>query len=116
MPLTNPFNPFAGIDSLGMQYLNEVPEAAYGAWLEALAKSLRGPNATPGGSALERYLSYKQPEYYRQYSAANARQPNLTWTDFLKQLDPMATWSQLGPYERGENPRSWYGRTRWNLF
>ena len=99
-------NPFEGIQGLALDYLNEQPQAGWGAYLGSFGM---------GSDPYSNWLRGQQNRYYTQYQGLNAKQPNLKWTDYLQQLNPQKDYAALDPWSRGENPRGWAGRTRWSM-
>ena len=107
--MASPFgstNPFAGLQGVPLDYLNSNPEAGWGAYLNAFGQ---------GQDPFSNWLRGQQGRYYTRFSGQNAYQPNLTWTDYMRQLDPMKDFQSMDRYARGENPQSWAGRTRWSM-
>lgn len=99
-------NPFSGLSGLALDYLNEIPEAGWGAYLGAFGL---------GGDPYSQWLRGQQKNYYTQFMGANASDPSLSWTGYLGKIDPKADFAKMNPWSRGENPRAWAGRTRWSL-
>ena len=99
-------NPFEGINGIALDYLNENPTAGWGQYLNTFGL---------GSDPYSQWLRSQQSRYYTQYQGLNAKDPNLTWTGYLQQLNPQKDFAALDPRSRGENPRGFQGRTRWSL-
>src|SRR5450759_3603220 len=103
---TNPIDPFAGITGMSLDYLNANPTAGWGQYVNTFGA---------GGDPYSTWLRGQQNQYYTKYSGENAKDNNLSWTDYLKTINPQAEFAAQAPYSRGITPSSWSGRTRWSL-
>lgn len=100
-------NPFQGITGMNLDYLNETPNAGWGAYLGGWGQ---------GNDPFSQWLRGQQGRYYSMYQGENAKDPNLTWTNYLTtKINPQKEFAALDPYSRGERPQNWAGRTRWSL-
>ena len=64
-----------------------------------------------GTNPLAQFARSRQPQYMNQFTNALLSNPNLTYTDFFKTLNPMADFSGMAPAQRGINQGMFSPRT-----
>ena len=81
------------------------PDAAYARFWESQ------PNRDSG--LFEDFFGRQRKRYYDYYLSEMARQPTLSFLDYLtNSVDPYKEYSALSPEGRRENPSKYVGRTR----
>jgi hypothetical protein len=107
MPQIGFTNPFTNLVGMGRQYLDDTPNAAYGLW----SSGFKG-----GGTPFSRWLGWQQPKYQQAWEGSLAKNPQKSFIDYLLEQNPVSEfYGATSPQERGENPRSFLGRTRWTV-
>lgn len=97
-----------GLDGLKDYYLNYTPEAGFWAYLQ-------GKGMT-GSTPQDRFAQNRYSNYYGQYLAANADEPNLGFYDYLNRqnFDPGQEYKMQSPEQRGDfSSRFLVPRARW---
>jgi len=86
-------------------YFGEQPNAA----LFNVFKNL----GVGGTSPLSKFIQGSQNRYYTKYLADLPSEPNMTYRDFLRRLNPSMEFSGLAPRQRGEDPNLYSPRIRY---
>lgn len=108
----------------GYQYptLSTIQEEFFDQYMPAAYKAVLEPMRQKAPRNLYRWASNQYPEYQTRYLAelgTGQIDPGTSFYGWLTNqngsFDPTADWQNQSPYERGERPGAFSGRTRWVL-
>ena len=92
-------SPWGGINQMTQDFLEVNPESSYQEWGRALGAEAQSP--------FERHLKSQYDTHQQDYYGQSARNPGLTWLDYLDKSSSTTSsiWEGLSPRQKGyRNP------------